>query len=275
MPSVRIEAEAFSDWRYEKLGQLLGTSRYDALGRMAYVWRHCTERQSHTVTASALDGIGGVSGFAAAMMAADLGEEGPDGIRVKGAEGRIEWLAEIRANAKKGGEANKKRFATGLTKTSRLASQEASQTDSRLASQMPSPLTLALTQKKEREEPPLEGSHDRIHVLFGDLHLGFNGQRYTRPAAFNDWRERRLTQELHSVGESEVARQARQFFALLRSDAKFRERMSGKPLLDGFLNSMGAPALVSGGSEKPAVTPLAARIAKREEDRLRTEIDRK
>lgn len=110
--SVRIEDEAFSDPRYDMLGVLAGYNRYEALGRMACLWRHCTHRESAVVSAKLVAAFLGERG-PAAIIEADLGELADGGIRVKGTSGRIEWLRDLRAKSKVGGEANRaKRSAT-------------------------------------------------------------------------------------------------------------------------------------------------------------------
>lgn len=87
---VRIEDEAFSDPRIELLGSLCGYNRFEALGRLAHLWRMCTRRGEYCVSPAIIAACLGDAG-PAAIVTAELGEETPDGIRVKGTEGRIEW----------------------------------------------------------------------------------------------------------------------------------------------------------------------------------------
>lgn len=103
MAAVRIEEEAFGDGRYEHLGQLLGTSKYDALGRMTFLWRQCTQEQSHVLPESFVR----VFVNPDFLVEARLGERVDAGIRIRGTRGRIEWLARLRKNGKKGGRPRK------------------------------------------------------------------------------------------------------------------------------------------------------------------------
>lgn len=113
--SVRLEAKAFVDPRFDVLGRLLGTSRFDALGRMASVWAWCTERSRHDIPAFFLAAFfpdGAANSVVTAELAAwcECGEpeSHPPGckhLRVRGTEGRVEWLEERRSAAKAGGRA--------------------------------------------------------------------------------------------------------------------------------------------------------------------------
>ena len=125
---VRIEAEAFGDPRFDVLGMLLGTSRFDALGRMAYLWSWATDRGRQDVpehiAAVYFDGDTERVGF---VVAAELGEwcactqqngdpiqqnpaksskhpAGCQHLLIKGAAGRLEWLSEHRAAKTEGGK---------------------------------------------------------------------------------------------------------------------------------------------------------------------------
>ncbi len=101
--SVRIEDEAFSDARYDHLAKLLGVSKFDALGRMAFIWRQCTQEQTHSLEASLV----AVFVDPNLLIECRLAEENNGLIRIKGTEGRIEWLGRLRKNARKGGRANR------------------------------------------------------------------------------------------------------------------------------------------------------------------------
>jgi hypothetical protein len=101
--SVRIEDEAFADARIVVLGELAGYNAYEALGRMAHLWRYCTQRRAYVaprVVVSALLGPKGVE----AIVGAELGELAEGGVRVRGTTGRIEWLDEVRGTAVAGGQ---------------------------------------------------------------------------------------------------------------------------------------------------------------------------
>lgn len=92
---VRVEAEAFSDPRIQLLAELAGWSRYEALGRMAHLWSACTERQLYVVPEPVIRGTLGPNGIQL-LLESDLGERVGGGIRVRGTDGRIEWLGDFR-----------------------------------------------------------------------------------------------------------------------------------------------------------------------------------
>ena len=103
MAAVRIEECAFSDWRFERLAQLMGWGRADfAIGVMARVWRQCTLENTHVLSTEDVDGIMGEGG-AANLLVARLGKPDPKGVRISGAEGRVEWLDRVRKNGQLGG----------------------------------------------------------------------------------------------------------------------------------------------------------------------------
>lgn len=97
--SVRIEDEAFSDTRIERLGVLLDTSRYDALGRLAYLWRQCTAMGKDVLAEELVEHHVNIE----ALVQSGMAEKTDDGVRLKGARGRIEWLASKREVGKKVG----------------------------------------------------------------------------------------------------------------------------------------------------------------------------
>ncbi len=97
--SVRVEDEAFSDTRFEVLGVLLGTSKFDALGRLAYVWRQATAMGVDVLPMKLVAQIIDV----AALCESGLGVETKSGIRIKGARGRVEWLEKKREAGRRNG----------------------------------------------------------------------------------------------------------------------------------------------------------------------------
>lgn len=103
--SVRIEDCAFGDSRYARLAEAAGYrgGHYEALGRMAHLWRDCTERQMQVVSEGTIRAHLGKHG-PRAILEAELGEPAEGGIRVKGTE-RISWLGHLRSSAKGGGQA--------------------------------------------------------------------------------------------------------------------------------------------------------------------------
>lgn len=102
--SVRIEDEAFSDERYEDLAQFAGLTDADhARGKMARIWRQCTIEGTHTIANHLVIRVLGTNGIDA-LVRSRLGEKiSETHVRVRGTEGRIEWLKRLRENGNKGG----------------------------------------------------------------------------------------------------------------------------------------------------------------------------
>jgi hypothetical protein len=110
MASVRVDKPSIEK-RYKLLGKLLKTSRWDAIGRMVEVWEYCTDQQTYSVTEAMLDSIGERDDFAKCLVESGFAEREKNGkIRIKGTEGRIEWLASKREASKKGGESTKAKW---------------------------------------------------------------------------------------------------------------------------------------------------------------------
>lgn len=141
MAAVRLDPEAFRDPRFRILGGLLKTNEYDAMGRLVFVWSYCTEKQTHYLTKDVIAGLTHSENFADFMVAADLAEHFNEKIRVKGTKGRIEWLAKLRKNSRKGGAARK---AKAKPEGYPDGSQKASQSEAK-AKPEPSPLSLTLS----------------------------------------------------------------------------------------------------------------------------------
>ncbi len=154
MASVRIEDEAFSDARYLILAARAGLADADhARGKMALLWRQCTMAGTYVLDEDFVTAVLGPNGVTA-LVKAHLGEETPDGIRIRGTEGRIEWLERIRENGRKGGrksaEANK-RAASGSAPGAATGSVQAANIEPES-----NPLTLALAlAPQNQKEPPL------------------------------------------------------------------------------------------------------------------------
>jgi hypothetical protein len=110
MASVRVDNR--NDPRFAVLGLKLGTNKYDALGRMIAVWDFCTEKGSAIITDALVNVLAEHEKFSEAICDEEVGlaERVEGGIRVKGTRGRIEWLAKLRKNARKGGEKNKAKW---------------------------------------------------------------------------------------------------------------------------------------------------------------------
>ena len=109
MSAVRLDADAFGDPRIEYLAKLAGYSEYEALGRLAWLWRYCTARQLYALEPAIIESHLAIE--ADALVKAGLGEHSFDGrIRIRGTEGRIEWLAKLRVNSKAGGAATQNKW---------------------------------------------------------------------------------------------------------------------------------------------------------------------
>ena len=109
MPAtVNIEAKVWGDVRFRVLAKALGCDIYSAVGRMAALWGECTERDSYylppDLVAMYLD-IEVADVDSVLCHRAGLAEATPEGIRLRGTEGRTEWLAKNRRRASAGGEA--------------------------------------------------------------------------------------------------------------------------------------------------------------------------
>lgn len=100
MARLTVEQSALVDRRFTTLGRLTGENRWAALGRMLLIWNECQERQVHHLTRDEIADIHpDREDFAEALVLADLAERCGDGrLRIKGLQGRIEWLGTARAN---------------------------------------------------------------------------------------------------------------------------------------------------------------------------------
>lgn len=163
---VRIEAAAFSDQRYELLGQLAGYDRFAALGRMAYLWSACTDRGVDHVSEAIVRACLGPAGVEA-ILGAELGERAEEGgIRVKGAsEDRIGWYVEgartRRALAQRAGQA--RAASAQRDQHGRMIAQPATsgppadhqrKVQRPTSADQPQPAPLSLSQEEKNTDPP-------------------------------------------------------------------------------------------------------------------------
>jgi hypothetical protein len=109
MAAVRIEEDAFASIKMDALAEIAGYNRYEALGRMAHLWRLCTDKQTYIATERMVINCLGPNGMDA-IVQSELGEVVDGGVRVKGTKGRIEWIAAKRQASAAGGEANRIRL---------------------------------------------------------------------------------------------------------------------------------------------------------------------
>lgn len=112
--SVRLEDSVWTDPRFVVLGKLLGTNRFDAVGRVAALWSYCTEKETYFLSGAMIDTLAEHSGFADLLSNSDvnLAEfiEKKSQFRIKGTRGRIEWIGKLRNNSEKGGAKTKAKW---------------------------------------------------------------------------------------------------------------------------------------------------------------------
>lgn len=121
-PNVKLDGGVYSSLRMAQLGAALGTSIYDAVGRMGHLWQTCTERQTAVLPELLVRTIVDPD----LVVSADLGERVDGGIRIKGTTGRIEWYGKLQESGKKGAA---KRWKANPRKTNRVAIGSPSGTD--------------------------------------------------------------------------------------------------------------------------------------------------
>jgi len=96
--SVTIAGAVWTDPRFKALARILKIPRFDAIGRMAYLWGLCTDQETNVLAelavATSLDVDIGAAG--PLLEACELGEVVTEGIRIRGCEGRTGWLGERR-----------------------------------------------------------------------------------------------------------------------------------------------------------------------------------
>ena len=144
--SVRIEDEAFSDERYGVLAALCGLADPDhARGKMARLWRQCTAQRTYVLPIDLVCSVLGENG-AEGIVKAALGEAVDGGIRIRGTKGRIEWLAKLRNNARKGGKAKS-------AKRHNAGKQEAAKSVPPACPPAPAPAPVTSQIERESESP--------------------------------------------------------------------------------------------------------------------------
>jgi hypothetical protein len=113
MARINVESDSLVDPRIAKrLPRFAGLSRFDTLGRLISVWALGYARKTTTLSEEDVDDAAEHSGFATAMVQAELAEPAGDGVvRVRGLADRIGYLLNQQAAAHKGGEARRKQLA--------------------------------------------------------------------------------------------------------------------------------------------------------------------
>lgn len=179
MPAVRIEEEAFGDERYDDLAVVAGLADADhARGKMAKLWRQCTLENTQILHRVTVERVLGTKGFEA-LVFARLGEQTEvDRIRIKGTQGRIEWLQKVRENGSKGGRpkgVRKQNHLVSAVETKNQPRQEQKQEQEQKLSSL-DPALNSGPAEAARSEPPL----DRIQVTPSDATVRENQQRVIR-----------------------------------------------------------------------------------------------
>ena len=105
MARVNVDSQALIDARFAVLASLMGSGDPDlALGRMVRVWMQCIERETYALTDSVIVALfRGETNAPEWLITAELAERIEGGLRIKGTQGRIEYLAEQRARARQNG----------------------------------------------------------------------------------------------------------------------------------------------------------------------------
>lgn len=119
MARVNVDSQALTDARFAVLASFMGAADPDfALGKMVRLWMQCLERETYVITQPVIVALfGGAVDAPEWLVNAELAERTGDGYRIKGTQGRIEYLAEQRARARlngvKGGRPQKPTSVVG------------------------------------------------------------------------------------------------------------------------------------------------------------------
>lgn len=106
MARVSVDQVALTDRRFQTMARILGTNRWEALGRMIAVWNECTERNTLHLTPEVIGDIHpDIPDLADVLIRSELAVEDSGSIRIRGAVGRTEWLEQKRNAAPAGGRA--------------------------------------------------------------------------------------------------------------------------------------------------------------------------
>lgn len=111
--AVNVKTKALSDNRFATVARICGLADADhARGKMLHLWEQCTQEQTYTLTD---DDVVSVLGERAveALVRARLGEAVAGGVRIRGTEGRIEWLGERHVLATTAGKVRAKTAVRG------------------------------------------------------------------------------------------------------------------------------------------------------------------
>ena len=107
MARINVEQKALSDPRFAALARLLKLGDTDrAIGRMVRVWNECIERHNYVLPCWVVEAIFDDSSAPAELVTVELAEwVTDDTLRIKGTEGRTDYLGELRNAKVRGGRA--------------------------------------------------------------------------------------------------------------------------------------------------------------------------
>lgn len=105
MARVNVDSQALVDARFGILSSLMGLDDPDyAMGKMVRLWMQCIERETYVITKPVIVSLfRGNQDAPMWLVQSELAEEVEGGLRIKGTKGRIEYLAEKRAKARRNG----------------------------------------------------------------------------------------------------------------------------------------------------------------------------
>ena len=193
MAAVRIENDAWIDGRYALLAELCGFGEWDvALIRCARIWSYCTDQNSDVLPAALIDAHIKHKGFAENMVTAKLAQKTKHGIRIKGATGRIEWLASKRKAAAKGG---KKKAENALANASRLLDEKPSPVEQQVGRKSPQflPSYSGSCSDSEEAEAEAEAEHqpppefDESEIAEGQARASDPARKVTAREVWSAW----------------------------------------------------------------------------------------
>jgi hypothetical protein len=103
MARMSIDDKFLRDARVVLLGRRFAWSRRETMGALLDLFAVAYDREDDVIPAAEIDVTAGEAGFADALIDVDLGEPTADGVRIKGAAARIEYLTNKREAGRKGG----------------------------------------------------------------------------------------------------------------------------------------------------------------------------
>ncbi|HYF56276.1 MAG TPA: hypothetical protein VEA41_18625, partial [Salinarimonas sp.] len=138
------------------------------------VWHHCTEHGTYVVPGGVLDAITDTDSFCEQLVNSGLGEETPDGIRVRGTAGRIEWKSRLRANSQKGGSQNRASWLARRKPVGKPDESPSSTTTTTITTKDPDPDLCAASGSTRVSDPRVKPVIDR----FVDRYKAHTGEDY-------------------------------------------------------------------------------------------------